>query len=351
MPTLYVTEPGATVRRRGGSLIVTTKGGANDHETVGESQTPTRRKLLLEVEPHRLEMVALVGRAHATSTAIRLCLEHGIAISWMTRNGDLLGRIVPELSRTADLRFRQFRLVDDSDASLELGRWLIDAKVANASAMITAIRSNRSGRPELGRAIADLNEMRQRVGEATTRDQLMGFEGAAAKVYFSALQSGFSGQIGFAGRRRRPPPDPANALLSFGYVLLANLISGHLEARGLDPYIGVLHSMRSGRAGLALDLMEEFRHSLVDRFVLRICNRRQFGHDDFKPNARKGGVRLKIDALRRFFREWEKLMNGRMHGIDEDRSAEQIVLRQVDRLAAHFRGTEQYRPFIVGQEA
>ena len=233
MPALYVTEPGAVVRFRTGSLIVT----RDEKEDAPEGERNIR-KCLLEVEPHHVETIALVGRVHMTARATRLCLDKGIPVSWMSRNGRLLGRLVPELSRTADLRLLQYRLFEDADARLALGRLFIEAKIANAAALLSALRSNRSGVPQFGTAIADLETLRSRAASADDQNTLMGIEGDAARRYFNALGMGFSGLIGFSGRQKRPPPDPANALLSFGYVLLANLIASLLEARGFDPLSG-----------------------------------------------------------------------------------------------------------------
>ena len=341
MPTLYVTEPGAVVRRRAGSLIVTC-----EEHISSEKRGEERRSILLEVEPRRLEMIGLVGRVHMTAEATRMCLDNGIAVSWISGGGALLGRLVPEISRTADLRLCQFRTIENTASAMELGRCFIDAKLANAAAFLSTLRSNRPGEPRFGQTIAHLGRLRERIPTTKDRETLLGLEGEGAAQYFSVLGLAFSGNIKFEARRRRPPPDPANALLSLGYVLLTNLIASILEARGFDPYLGVLHTPRSGRPSLALDMIEEFRHPLVDRFVLRLCNLRQFRPDSFETDAKTSGMRLKRDSLKQFFREWEGMIDARMPGLDDNISVEQAVRRQVDRLAAHIRGREPYHAVL-----
>ena len=264
MPTLYVTEPRSVVRRSVGSVVVTL-----NEDPDGPGPLPERQRRLLEVEPHRLELIALVGRVHITADALQLCLEQGIAVAWLQANGNFMGRLVPELSRTADLRLAQFRMADDEPQALALAQTFVAAKLHNAVGLLTALRSNRRSQPALGRAIGELKAMADTVAQATSREVLLGYEGDAARRYFAGLRLGFTGAIGFAGRARRPPPDPANALLSFGYVLLANVLASLLEACGFDPYLGFMHAVRSGRPSLALDLLEELRHPVVDRFVLR----------------------------------------------------------------------------------
>lgn len=88
--------------------------------------------------------------------------------------------------------------------------------------------------------------------------------------------------VGFPGRRRRPPTDPANALLSLGYVILGNEIGALLEARGFDPAVGFVHGVRYGRQSLALDVVEAFRQPIIDRLTLRLLNLRQIQPDDFR---------------------------------------------------------------------
>ncbi len=179
MPTLYVTEPGAVVRRSAGSIVVTV-----DKDPDGPGPLPERRQRLIEVEPHRLELISLVGRVHMTSDATQLCLEQGIAVAWFRANGDFVGRLVPELSRTADLRLAQFRTIDSEQQALPLAKTFVSAKLHNAAGVLTALRSNRRGEPSLGRAISELRAMTETVEQAASREVLMGFEGGRGTALF-----------------------------------------------------------------------------------------------------------------------------------------------------------------------
>ena len=315
-----------------------------DEDPDGSGPLPIRRRELIEVEPHRLELVALIGRVHITSSATQMCLEQGIAVSWFRRNGDFLGRLVPELSRTADLRLAQFNLIRDERRSLRLAQVFIVAKLRSAIDMLWDIRSNRAGTPELGEAIRGLKAMATSVPEAASKEELLGIEGSAARYYFGGLRKGFDGGMPFPGRARRPPPDPVNALLSFGYVIVVNALASLLEARGFDPYVGFLHAVRSGRPSLALDLTEELRHPVVDRFVLKVCNRRQLRPEHFAADSNSGGVRLTRKGMRTFFGAWERYMDSPLPGLMERITPEGLMRRQADRLAAHVRGRATYEP-------
>ena len=344
MPALYITEPGATVLLAGESLHVTARPakGKNSKEVS-----------LLEVALHRLELIGLVGRIHMTAPALEECLDHGIDVAYFRANGQFRARLVPAVPRSGDLRLFQSCAFHDANRRLQRARHVADAKVGNAVQVLIGVQSNRPNSPVLSTAIAELKEFRHLVRRAATLESLLGLEGASARSYFAGFQHGFKSEIDFPGRRRRPPPDPANALLSFGYVLLSNLLAGMIEARGLDPALGFYHEPRPGRPSLALDLLEEFRHPLVDRFVLRLCNLRILRHEHFEADDTKnaGGVRLTRDGLKLFFFHWEK------HLLTQLRDAEggnpiavrPLLIRQIERLVADFRGKEAYRAFQFGE--
>lgn len=344
MPVLYVTVPGATVRQSGESLLVTAEEYPSDGGGTG------RRKVLMEVESHRLELVCIVGRAHITSAAMRHCLERGISTAWLTRGGEFLGRTVGAMPRSADIRLRQYAAASEAETRLARAADAVRAKLLNAHAVLRDIQSNNPGNEVLGRALAELKRMAEAVHSCREIGSLLGVEGSGARCYFEALGGAFRAEIPFHGRKHRPASDPANALLSFGYVILASKLAGLLEGRGLDPCIGFLHDLRSGRASLALDLLEELRHPIVDRFVLRSCNLRIIRPEHFEPPGEDGGVRLTQEGLRIFFAQWEEHLGKplREQGNAERPTPRDILGRQVERFAASLRNGSPYQPFLYG---
>ncbi len=344
MPTLYITEPGATIRFSTGSIVVTVS-----KDPDGSGPLPTKTRELIEVEPHRIELIAIVGRVHMTSHAMRFCLEQGIPVAWFKRNGDYLGRMVPELSRTADLRLKQYSVATDTDSALALAKEFVAGKIHNSISVLSAIRSNRTNHPELGNSINQLKNLRSQISEASEHASLLGYEGTAARTYFRGLKVGFDGDIPFNGRERRPPPDPANALLSLGYVILANTLASTVEAQNFDPYVGFMHQRRSGRPSLALDLLEELRAPVVDRFVLRMCNLKQLRMEHFEDDLERGGIRLTRKGMRVFFRGWEAMLDKPLTGLKSEFSLEALIRHQVSRLAAHLRGKHKYRSLRLGE--
>ena len=335
MTVLYITEPGAVLRRDGESWVVTA--------------APERgaRNVVARILGHQLQAAILVGRVHATTEALHLCLVHAIMLAWLDRGGRFLGRLAPRQNRSAEPRLAQYRLALDPAGRLARAKAVAGAKVANAAAVLRRLQSNRPGLTELGQTIGALAECQRAIAAAPDPPALLGTEGMAARSYFAALRITFPPAMPFAGRARRPPPDPVNALLSLGYVLLGLRLSGLIEALGLDPAIGFLHDLRPGRDSLALDLLEELRHPVVDLLVLRLCNLAMMRPENFEPDPdRPSGVRLCQEDLKRFLQLWEEWLD---RPLPEQGAASispaAIVRRQVERLADDLRGGALYRPF------
>lgn len=345
MPTLYVSEPNATVRKSGSVLTVT----SHDDPDGPEGPEPAQNQTVVTVALEQLEGVVIIGRNHITAGALRACMDNGVSVSWLTRGGRLVGRAMPELPRSADLRVQQYATATAPDA-IQRARKVVLAKLTNTAAILTDIQSNYPGDESLKTAGAAQARFMENVHSAPDIETLHGVEGASARAYFEAYGAAFKSGITFTGRNRRPPKDPANAMLSFGYTLLGNLLGALLEARGLDPCLGFFHEIRPGRQSLALDLLEEFRAPVVDRFVLRSCNLRIFRPEMFRANPESGGVLLTDEARRVFFREWERnlLKPVKCAVSGQKLPPHGIIRRQVNEFAMSLRENRDYEPFLYG---
>ena len=168
-------------------------------------------------------------------------------------------------------------------------------------------------------------------------------------MYFEGFRIACRTELTFPGRRRRPPTDPINALLSLGYTLINAELASLLDAMGYDPYIGFFHQLDYGRPSLALDLLEEFRVPAVDRLVLNLTNLRVLQAEDFVLDAESGGLRLQRPALGKFFRAYEEHMNqafpDKVSG--ETATLRKSLRRQAERLAGHLTRGESYMPLHV----
>jgi CRISPR-associated protein Cas1 len=280
--TLYVTVPHAYLSKDGETVLV-------------RVEQETR----LRVPVHTLEGIVCVGPVSISPALMGFCAESRVGVSFLTEQGRFLARIQGPIHGNVLLRREQYRRADDESASAALARAYLLAKVANCrTSVLRAAREHPS--PRLDAACLQLGQSLRLLERPATLDALRGVEGDAARTYFSVFDELILHQkddFFFRERSRRPPMDNMNALLSFLYVLLAHDLSSALETVGLDPAVGFLHRDRPGRAGLALDLMEELRPVLADRLAISLVNRRQVTGTGF-TRSESGGV-IMSDATRK----------------------------------------------------
>ncbi|MFB7716235.1 CRISPR-associated endonuclease Cas1 [Nocardia sp. NPDC056100] len=277
------------------------------------------------------------------------CAADGRGVTWLTRNGKFLARVSGPSTGNPHLRIQQLRAHDDQRRCLGIAKSAIAGKLHNYRQLLLRAARDLSGeRQTILRSIAERHATALiALGEATDLDQARGIEGHAARDYFQALPAITPAAV--PGRSRRPPTDPVNCLLSFGYGMLRSSVRGALEQVGLDPHIGYLHGVRPAKPALALDLMEEFRPLLVDRFVLTLFNREQVksAHTEFLP----GGQIQLTDEGRKFFLEQWSIARERLwpHAyLDRDVPAGLLPLIQARLLARHLRADlEMYVPWTV----
>ena len=209
------------------------------------------------------------------------------------------------------LRRQQYRLADQASERLKIAKSMITGKIFNSRYVLErAIRDHglRMDVEKMRKKSEFLRAAAQRAWEASDLDSLRGIEGEAASVYFSVWDDLILQQkehFYFSVRSRRPPLDRVNALLSFAYSFMTSMCTAALESVGLDPYIGFLHTDRPGRRSLALDLVEEFRAPLCDRFVLTLINRRMIQEKQFEKQA-DGAVWLNEEGRKLFLEAWQK---------------------------------------------
>jgi len=327
MSVLYVTEQGASLRRRGQTICVVKE-----------------RALLAEVEVHTLEAVLVFGVAQVSTQAMALLLRNGVETAFLTCDGRLRGQLTPARPKNVTLRIEQYRRSQDPAFCLTMARTVVLGKLENA---LGGIRRFQSNHPEadLANSVRSIESARDAAMRATDLDSLRGHEGAAAHAYFAAFRRMCLGSLEFPGRTRRPPRDPVNALLSLGYTLATNELQSLLDARGFDPYIGFLHEIHYGRPSLALDLLEEFRYPVVDRLTQYLANKGILNPEDFESDP-EIGVKLRPAGLRRYLAAWEEWL--RRPVLDEPTgdkvSYREIFRRQAERLAGAIRGGAAYRP-------
>jgi len=336
--TLYVTTAGASLKKDGENLVATIDGDES-----------------ARVPFHMLGSLVVFGAIYLSPPLIQACAAGGITIVLLERNGRFRARVEGPATGNILLRRAQYRM---TEAPLDIVRSLLLGKIGNQRAVL--MRALRDHGDEME------SDCRQRLTEATRRlartmrhvshgdetiDSLRGFEGDAARLYFSVFDSLIRApdpELRFSGRNRRPPRDPVNALLSFLYTLLVHDCRSAAESVGLDPAAGFLHRDRPGRPSLALDLMEELRPIFADRLTLSILNRRQLRGRDFQ--TRDGGsVIMREKARKTVLTLWqERKRDQRIHPFLGEKVPFGLVpYLQAQLLARHLRGDlDAYPPWF-----
>lgn len=268
LSTLYVRDHRARIALQKRALVVTVNGSWT------------------RVPLEALEAVVLLGNAHVTTQALAACAERGVRVAALRRSGKLRFVVGGPVSGNVHLRLAQVRATSDPPTVARLARSFVAGKLQNYRRLVSRWSWD-SGARERAHFRAQDVVLAERLGglaRAVSGDQIRGFEGDATRRYLKALSAKLASTgsgLYFSGRSRRPPRDPVNALLSFLYTLLLSELVGALDAVGLDPQIGYLHGVRSGRPALGLDLLEEFRPAFADRLAVRLITRRQVRPEHF----------------------------------------------------------------------
>lgn len=321
----------------------------------GENVLANRDKQVLARYPlHTLQSIVTFAYPGASPALMGACAEKGIGLAFCTPRGRFLARVCGENTGNVLLRREQYRVADDPEKSCQIARNMIFGKLHNARWSIQrTLRDHgmRIDQESLTRASQELRQLLPQVAAVTGQDTLRGLEGVGSAAYFGVLDQMILNRkqdFFFHGRNRRPPLDRINAMLSFAYSLLANDCASALESVGLDAYVGFLHTDRPGRASLALDLMEELRPCMADRFVLTMVNNRIIKPEDFQ--TQDSGAVLLTDAGRKtFLKAWqEKKRETITHPFLGEKLAWGMVpYLQALLLARYLRGDlDAYPPFL-----
>ncbi|PPT10188.1 CRISPR-associated protein Cas1 [Geitlerinema sp. FC II] len=335
MTTLYLTEPGTVV------------GYGNESLTVKRGEEKRRCRLA------ELRLLVVLPGVQLTAQAIAALLDRGVETLFLRGDGRFRGRLQGQFQTNPTLRLAQYRVVDTT-FGMALAQMLVLGKIRNQRVLLQRRNREVQGRVAvLAEAVETMGTyIRQLQGleSPLERSQLMGIEGICARTYYQALAQVLPPRWNFSGRNRRPPRDPGNALLSWGYgVLLSRVFSACVRA-GFDPYLGFFHATEPYRPNLALDVMEEFRPVAIDRTVWGILESDLLDPLDFEPSPDGEGVWLGTTAKKLFLAQLERRFQTRFFYEPQNRqlTLSQILLEQarwLGRCCVELRS--DYRAFTV----
>ena len=305
-------DPGADeVPPRRRTLYLTSR-TVNVHLRQGQVRSIGRDGgLVASVPVSGLGRLVVVGPMNVSAGLRSYALLHDIDVVFLSRSGSWLGRYDSGRSGDVLCRIAQYRLCEDEERRIALSRGFVTGKIANQRALLQRY-VRRRGAVRIADAIEELGRSLESAAAAESRNALMGCEGSAARAYLAAFGLLLPSSAGFKGRNRRPPKDPGNAALSFGYTLLTGEAHAACATAGLDAAVGVLHDLKSHRPSLALDLVEEFRPLIVDSIVLSLFRRGQLEEKHFRDGD-TGAVLLNDAGRKVLIDAYETRMLTRVH--------------------------------------
>lgn len=254
-----------------------------------------------------IEAIVCFGQMTVSTPLLEFCGKRGISVTFLSPQGHYCGRFYGPLSGNVLLRKKQYESINQVEFSNQLVRDILFGKIRNSKmVLLRAARKQSGDAVSLTQSVNQLSDLAAQLESCDCIDSMRGIEGAAATIYFSRFDAMLHSPAGFRfeSRSRRPPRNEVNAVLSFVYTLLTREISSALETVGLDPAAGYLHTLRPGRPSFALDLIEELRAPLCDRFTLSLFNLGQLGEKDF--NSDSEAVFLNDRGRRTVLTSWQK---------------------------------------------
>ena len=335
--TLFVTTQGAYLAKEGETIVV-----------------KVESEVRLRLPVHTIGGIVCFGNVSCSPFLMGFCAENGVGISFLTERGRFLARVQGPVSGNVLLRREQYRRADDPKISAEIARAVLTGKIANSRTVLQrSLRDHgdKVNAEHVGLAVKRLNYCLELLNQDQSLDNLRGYEGDAAHIYFDVFDHLIVAQkesFVFRERNRRPPLDNVNCLLSFIYTLLVHDIRSALETVGLDPAVGFLHRDRPGRPSLALDIMEEFRPFLADRLTLSLINLRQVQDKGFKKEE-SGAVMMTDDTRKTVLVAYqERKQEEIVHPfLDEKVSIGMLFHIQSLLMARYLRGDlDGYPPFV-----
>lgn len=335
--TLYITSPDRYLSLDGENVVV-----LSEKREIGR------------VPLHNLEAIVTYGFTGASPALMGACAKRNIALSFLSSSGRFLARVSGEVCGNVLLRKKQYFWSEEEERCLDIAKSFIIGKIYNARWVLERTVRDHSMRVDAGKLKKISEQMKHllpAVQECDSMDTLRGLEGEGAKLYFSVFNELILQQkdtFMFSGRNRRPPLDPVNALLSFVYTLLTGMSTAALETTGLDPYVGFMHTDRPGRVSLALDLMEELRPVLADRFVLSLINKRLVSPSGFERKE-DGAVLMDETTRKTVLSAWQSRKQETIKHpfLGEKVEWGMVLYTQALLLARYIRGDmDAYPPFM-----
>ena len=339
--TLYLQEQGSILRKNNDRFSVEKEG-----------------RQINEISVRRVEQILVFGNISLTTPTMQYCMSCDIPIAFLSQHGSYFGRLETTTADNSALeRFQYLRSLDEP-FSLDIARRIVEAKIRNSRTLIQKHRtmaweSYGDLKEKFDNTLSLMISLAEHTKSCANMEALREFEGKSASLYFELYGLLFKKELPFYcnafGRERRPPTDPVNSLLSFGYTMLHNNIFSLVRMKGMNPYIGFLHAEDKGNPALINDLIEEFR-TIIDSMTLHTLNKGLLRNRDFYYRKDQTGCFMTDDARKRFLEVFEQRMWEESHdpqdGKGKAMNMRQHIESQVVKISEVLAGTRTlYEPW------
>lgn len=337
MDSLYVLESGSYIRKEGESLRIVRDGVVVD-----------------TIPAANLSRLTLAGRSSISGAVLDFLIQKRIDTVFMTLDGRFRARLLLDEAGHVGLRQQQYLRLAEPAYSLKTASSIVGEKLENQARLLFR-RAGQFNISELRNAAVQIKALKERVKKVENLDELRGVEGYGSRLFYGVFGLLIrNDKFSFSGRNRRPPRDPVNGMLSFVYTLFTNEVLNGLKSCGLDPYLGSLHEIASGRPSLACDLVEEWR-VVAERLVLALINRKVVSPEDFvyrKKKELKGGglpVEMKPAIAKALIASYHMQLKAQMNypPTGQQTSMRWIIHSQCRRFAESVQNNEIYKPFLL----
>lgn len=288
------------------SYLYVTENGAKISISENYVKVQYREDQYREIPVETLESISIFSKAQMTTQCTIECLKRGIPVAYYSKVGNYFGRLESTGHIHVERQRKQCELYDTMFA-LKLGKRILQAKIKNQEVVL--LRYARNNNSDLSEEIKMMNISYHKLEDCKSIEQIIGYEGTAAKYYFQGLSKLVEPEFKFNGRSKRPPRDEFNSMLSLGYAVLMNEIYGKIQSKGLNPYFGFIHRDKEKHPTLASDLMEEWRAVIIDSVVMSLVNGHEIHTDDFYHDLYEPGYYLTNDGMKIFINKLEKKLH------------------------------------------
>lgn len=335
MSYLYVTEQGSVIALNANRIVVTYKDG-----------------MIKSLPVETMEAISIFGGVQITTQCLQECLKRGINVVFYSKSGGYFGRVISTNHVNVARQRKQAAIYHSEKFKLEFSKRIIDAKVRNQIVVLRRYMRTSHKDIQTERNIAEMQHVIKAIPRTESIEQLMGYEGTAARLYFQALGQLVEPDFAFRGRTRQPPKDAFNSMISLGYSIILNEIYGKLEARGLNPYFGIMHKDREKHPTLASDLMEEWRAVLIDATMMSLINGHEISIDGFYREEDKEGIfldketfKIVVNKLENKFKSDNKYLSYIDYRVSFRRAIDLQILQLIKAIEAE--DASLYMPIII----